>query len=151
MITQQQSAQSPASSHAAPSQEEIKTSWSADDYVKRVLIRSSDDVVKRVLSGKLISLKEAAKLFPPGRNGKHVHVSSITRYILRGVDGELLGAVRWGSRWITSKEEVERFVAALTTRQLAKSGVRCDGARATSLAQQRHQERVDAQLDALGV
>ena len=67
-----------------------------------------------ILSEKLISLVEAAKRLPPGRNGKPTHVSTILRWILHGIRGVKLEAVRCGGRWVTSEEALARFMQRLT-------------------------------------
>jgi hypothetical protein len=66
-----------------------------------------------------ISLAQAARLLPPGRNGRPVTLGCVLRWILRGAkapDGHRvhLEAVRLGGRWLTSKEGLQRFAEALT-------------------------------------
>jgi hypothetical protein len=56
---------------------------------------------------------------PPARNGKRTHLSTLLRWIhlgARGPSGEpvRLEAVRLGSRWLTSREALQRFASALT-------------------------------------
>jgi hypothetical protein len=68
-----------------------------------------------------LPLAAAAKLVPPGRNGKRTHLSTLLRWILQGAkspSGEIvrLDAARLGSRWVTSREALQRFAAALTPR-----------------------------------
>jgi hypothetical protein len=58
-------------------------------------------------------------LLPSNRAGKRAAFSTIWRWILKGVcsiDGRVvkLEAARVGARWLTSKEAIERFSAALT-------------------------------------
>jgi hypothetical protein len=67
----------------------------------------------------LIPLAVAAKLVPPGRNGKRTHISTLLRWILRGAkspSGQLvrLEAARLGSRWVTSRAALQRFAEKLT-------------------------------------
>jgi hypothetical protein len=66
-----------------------------------------------------LPLAAAAKLVPPGRNGKRTHLSTLLRWILQGAkspSGEIvrLEAARLGARWVTSREALQRFSAALT-------------------------------------
>lgn len=98
-----------------------------------------------------LSLSQAAKLVPPTRQDKQVHVSTIVRWILRGVRGVRLEAVRVGGRWVTTHEALERFSAALTAQYVAPT----EGS-AASIAQsperrQNQQKRVEQLLAAMGV
>ena len=66
-----------------------------------------------------LSLAAAAKVIPPGRNGKCTHLSTILRWIISGVKNPSgmrirLEAVRMGSRWVTSWEALRRFSDRLT-------------------------------------
>jgi hypothetical protein len=66
-----------------------------------------------------IPLAAACCLVPPGRNGRRTHLSTILRWILRGAkspSGEIvrLEGLRLGSRWVTSKEALQRFAERLT-------------------------------------
>jgi hypothetical protein len=68
-----------------------------------------------------LPLAAAAKLVPPARSGKRTHLSTLVRWITRGApgpDGQLvrLDAVRLGSRWVTSRQALQRFAEALTPR-----------------------------------
>jgi hypothetical protein len=63
-----------------------------------------------------INLVEAAALLPPGRAGARVHPATLTRWILSGVravggNRVKLRAVRCGSRWLTTREWLEHFLA----------------------------------------
>jgi hypothetical protein len=99
-----------------------------------------------------LPLAVAARLVPPARGGKRTHLSTILRWILegtRGPSGETvrLEAVRLGSRWMTSREALQRFADRLTPR--------LDGdpapAPRTSGRRQRASERAAAELTALGI
>jgi hypothetical protein len=66
-----------------------------------------------------ISLKEAARLVPPARDGHRCHLSTLLRWILQGCrspTGEVvrLEALRLGGKWITSREALQRFAERLT-------------------------------------
>lgn len=68
---------------------------------------------------KTLSLTQAAKLLPPGRQGRPVNLSTVFRWIADGVqapDGSIvrLDAVRLGGRWLTSVEALQRFAEAQT-------------------------------------
>jgi hypothetical protein len=68
-----------------------------------------------------ISLQEAARILPAGRNGQPVHLSCVLRWILDGAKGPSgdrvrLDGLRVGGRWITSREALQRFAEALTPR-----------------------------------
>jgi hypothetical protein len=67
----------------------------------------------------LLPLAAAAALLPPGRRGKKTHIGTLVRWIQNGVllpSGERvrLEANRLGSRWLTSLQAIERFMAAQT-------------------------------------
>lgn len=62
----------------------------------------------------LISLKEAAKLFPKNARGKHPHISCIYRYTTTGCRGVVLESIQAGSVRSTSREAVARFFERLT-------------------------------------
>jgi len=64
----------------------------------------------------LISLKDAAKLFPKNARGKHPHISCIYRYTTTGCRGVVLESVQAGSVRCTSREAVARFFKRLTER-----------------------------------
>ncbi len=73
------------------------------------------------LTETILTLADAAKLLPRGRAGRPVHLSCILRWIIDGAkspDGSRvrLGGVRLGSRWVTSREALQRFAEALTPR-----------------------------------
>ena len=65
------------------------------------------------------SLAEAARLFPSSRNGRPVHVATLTRWIndgVRGRDGQVirLRATRLPGRWVVTDAAVDEFLDALT-------------------------------------
>jgi hypothetical protein len=67
----------------------------------------------------LLSLREAAKLLPSARQGRPVSFACVWRWVLHGcraADGQLvrLEALRLGSRWVTSKEAIQRWAERLT-------------------------------------
>jgi hypothetical protein len=99
-----------------------------------------------------ISLAAAAKLIPPGRNGKRCHLSTLLRWILTGAKNPSgavvkLDASRLGARWVTSREAIQRFMGALTPR--------LDGPPApaprTSKARSRANARAERELTRVGI
>jgi hypothetical protein len=66
-----------------------------------------------------LTLSDASKILPRGRNGARPQLSTLLRWALDGVhglDGRLvrLEAVRLGRKWVTSRQALQRFVGALT-------------------------------------
>jgi hypothetical protein len=66
-----------------------------------------------------IPLAEAAALIPPARGGKKTHLSTLLRWIVKGVRSPIgetvrLEAIRLGGRWMTSREALQRFAERLT-------------------------------------
>jgi hypothetical protein len=64
-------------------------------------------------------LPQASKYLPNGRRGRPVHFTTLLRWVLDGVVGPAgqrirLEAIRLGSKWVTSKEALQRFAEALT-------------------------------------
>jgi hypothetical protein len=71
------------------------------------------------ISETTLSLIQAARLLPPGRNGRPVTLSCVLRWVLRGAPGPngervRLEALRLGGRWLTSREAIQRFAESLT-------------------------------------
>jgi hypothetical protein len=98
-----------------------------------------------------IPLARARKFFPPGRGGKSTHISTLVRWIINGArsnDGTVvrLEALRIGSRWVTSREAIQRFAEALTPRLNSASP-----ASRTRTARLRASKRAAEQLDKLGL
>jgi hypothetical protein len=95
----------------------------------------------------LITLPQAARLVPPARNGKKTHVSTILRWILRGVDGAHLEGARLGGRWFTSRGALQRFAERLTPN--------LDGERAMAprspTARERAVARAERRLEKVGI
>ncbi|MBV8232948.1 MAG: DUF1580 domain-containing protein [Planctomycetaceae bacterium] len=86
---------------------------------------------------KPLSLAQAARGVPPTRQDKPVHVSTLTRWILRGVHGVRLEAARLGGRWVTSEEAICRFSAALTDLQDTPAGALAPDTRRAHIARRR--------------
>jgi hypothetical protein len=66
----------------------------------------------------LLTLAQAARLCPGGRQGRPTHSSTIYRWTEYGVRGHKLEAIRLGGTLYTSREALQRFAECLTcTRQ----------------------------------
>jgi hypothetical protein len=95
-----------------------------------------------------VFLTQAARLLPSGRNGRPVHVSTLLRWILRGVStlaGPVrLEALRAGGRWFTSAEALRRFSQRVT------DGRRHGGPAESPNAAPTAVDRADAELQELG-
>jgi hypothetical protein len=100
----------------------------------------------------VLSLKEAAKLLPPGRLGRPTSFACLWRWVLSGArapDGGTvkLEALRLGGRWVTSRQALQRFAERLTPRvdddpaPLPRSPAR----------RQREDERAARKLDEIGI
>jgi hypothetical protein len=72
--------------------------------------KDASDRVQRVLSENVITLREAA-IEIQAATGIKPDKSSLTRWILRGVGGCKLDAVRIGRQWVTSSQSITRFIA----------------------------------------
>jgi len=100
----------------------------------------------------LIPLAAAARLVPPGRNGKRCHLSTILRWIMTGAkapDGTVvrLEGLRIGGRWTTSRQALQRFAERLTRRL---DGPAPAGAH-TPARRGRAAERAGAELENMGI
>ena len=100
-----------------------------------------------------LPLAAAAKLVPPGRNGKRTHLSTLLRWILKGAkspSGEIvrLEAARLGSRWVTSREALQRFAEALTP---SLSETPAASLPRAPTARRRASERAEAELNQLDI
>jgi hypothetical protein len=103
----------------------------------------------------VLSLSQAARLLPPGRGSAHVHAATLTRWILQGCRAPggrrvCLRAARVGSRWVTSREALNEFLAALTPRHGA-GPLTPDPAPRTPAQRRRASTRAEAELARLGL
>ena len=62
----------------------------------------------------LMTLAQAARLRPLGRNGRPQHISTVYRHAHRGIRGVRLEVVRLGGSLYTSRQAVQRFAERLT-------------------------------------
>jgi hypothetical protein len=101
----------------------------------------------------LYNFAKAARFVPPARNGKKTHISTLLRWATKGAKGPRgttvrLEAMRLGNRWVTSREAIERFMAALTPRPDAQRDT--PGSR-TAIRRQQASARAAEELDRLGL
>jgi hypothetical protein len=101
----------------------------------------------------VLSLCEACRLIPPARGGRHCHISTPLRWITRGVvttDGRRvrLRASRLGARWLTSREAIADFMAALTPQSEMSDQSQAPRTPGKRL---REAERAAERLEALGI
>jgi hypothetical protein len=95
----------------------------------------------------LITLPQAANLVPPARNGKKTHVSTVLRWILKGIDGVKLEGIRIGGRWLTSTPALQRFGERVTP---DLNGERSKGPRSPS-QRERAIARAERRLERIGI
>src|SRR5262245_36402702 len=102
-----------------------------------------------------LTLDQARALLPPGRNGAKPTLGCMLRWIFDGAyalgpDGRRtdekvrLEAVRFGGRWITSKEALNRFSERLTPRL---DGDASEAKPRTPAKRARSSERAAAELE----
>jgi hypothetical protein len=99
-----------------------------------------------------LPLAAATKLIPAGRGGKKTHISTLIRWILRGVQslsGETvhLEALRLGNRWVTSREAIQSFAERLPPTTDAPPPPRPR----TATARRRASEHAGHELDKIGI
>ncbi len=67
-----------------------------------------------LLTEETLTLKDAAKALPRIRPGRKIHVSTLYRWISRGVSGVHLESLKLGGTLLTSREALQRFAVRLT-------------------------------------
>ena len=123
------------------------------DCRQLTLDATPDDLRRRVevIPPLYVTLAQAAKSLPPGRNGRPVHVATLLRWVVAGTSspsGEIvrLQAVRMGGRWLTTREWLEDYARRLTPTFGAEPPLRPSSSARTRVA-----ERTARELDALGI
>jgi hypothetical protein len=96
------------------------------------------------------NLPQVASQISPGRQGRPVHISTLTRWVVKGVrasDGSRirLRAVRFPSGWRTTLEWVHEFIQAITADRIGHP-VTVRGRRAAT-RRDRELDRKDRELD----
>lgn len=78
--------------------------------------RNWSTITERVRSETVLSAAKAAKLIPSDRSRRgHVSIDAIVKWILNGKRGVFLDGFKAGGKaWFTSKEAIDRFIAALS-------------------------------------
>ncbi len=100
------------------------------------------------LTENVISLAEAAKLYPHRRRGRPTHLSCVYRHTTSGCRGIRLEFIQCGATRCTSKEAVARFFAKLTAQAAGNSAP----IPASTFCQRRPEiERAERELDAAGI
>src|SRR5262245_61856421 len=99
------------------------------------------------------NLSDLCQYVPPGRDGTKTHLSTLLRWVLKGVraaDGRVvrLDALRLGGRWISARQALQRFAEALTPRAEAPAPIQTP--RSPS-KRQRAAEKAGQQLEAMGI
>lgn len=99
-----------------------------------------------------LSLADACRIIPAARGASRTHVSTLCRWIVRGTvapDGRRvrLRAARIGGRWVTSREAIHEYIAALTPDQDAPA----PAPRPTPAQRRRQQAQDMRELEAAGV
>lgn len=85
-------------------------------------------------------------LIPARRRGSRLHVATVHRWALRGLRGVRLETVQVGAQRCTSVEALGRFFERAARQREAGAA-----AKTTAPANPAHQERVEAELDRLGL
>jgi hypothetical protein len=70
-----------------------------------------------ILNEKPIPLSKAARLFPSSNDEGTIHISTIHRWRTNGVRGVKLDAAMMGGRWVTTVEEIQRFIDRLSNQK----------------------------------
>lgn len=122
----------------------------ADDVSEAV-----PQVLAEIQSGEGLSLSAAGRLFPGHRGGGSVDPSTVFRWVTKGTraaNGHTvkLEAVRVGTRWLTSRPAVTRFVTALTAASGPIPAATKPTASRTPAARRRAAEKAVATLKAMG-
>ena len=106
-----------------------------------------------VTSEDTLTLTEACRLLPRGRNGSKPHLSTLLRWITTGApapDGRRvkLAAIRCGAKWVTSRAALREFTAALTP---ATSDAPSSPPPRSPATRRRASERAAAELTKAGI
>src|SRR5262245_22295980 len=104
-----------------------------------------------------VPFAKLAEELPPARSGKKCHLSTLIRWATKGARGPggqqvRLEAARLGHRWVSTREALARFMAALTPRPIqnpTESPVASEEPRTPS-QRQRASDRAAAELERIG-
>jgi hypothetical protein len=106
------------------------------DFSPRGLARRERSSLIDLTTETLIALGDAARLLPRKANGKRIHIKTVARWCLYGVQGIKLESLKLGRERYTSKEACQRFAESLTgSRLVGRSTI--DRSRADQEAERR--------------
>jgi Protein of unknown function (DUF1580) len=78
------------------------------------LVSPAEHETAPLFEERLLYLAEVPRHLASTLQGRRVHLSTVMRWRTRGVRGARLEAFRLGGRWVTSREALARFIAAVT-------------------------------------
>jgi hypothetical protein len=96
---------------------------------------------------RILSLAEAARMRPLGRDGRPTHPGTVRRWIKDGVRSVKLEGIRVGGSLFTSLEALQRFAERLTATEDKSSSTHVHTSPASP---RRASERAERMLDRLG-
>src|SRR4051794_33944068 len=73
-----------------------------------------------LLTETVLSYREAVLGVLPSTEGRTIHVGTLHRWRMRGLDGVKLESLKIGGRWYTSLQALERFFNRLSGRAQAQ-------------------------------
>ena len=97
----------------------------------------------------VLTVQAATSHLPPRANGQRVHVSTVYRWIARGIRGVVLESLRVGGTTYTSVQAIQRF-AERVTESAARTSPRVEisGSRARAIDRATRAVRLRLKLDA---
>lgn len=101
-----------------------------------------------VESEELITMKQAAELYPSRRVGKRLNVSTIWRWSLHGARGQILETCHVGGQRFTSRQALQRFIDGCSNAPTAHYP---NPPKRTAAQRQRDHEKAERELDRMGV
>ncbi len=95
----------------------------------------------------VLSLHDALTIIPKTRRGKSAHISTIHRWVQRGLQGVRLETISIGGVRCTSREALQRFFTRVTQVMDGRDAIARDG----PVGEGRRAQQVEAQLDLIGI
>ena len=96
----------------------------------------------------ILTFPQAARLVPKIHRGKSTHLSTIHRWVQRGVGGVHLETISIGGSRCTSREALERFFSLITAKK--NRGGTCEPTRTEAESARRRAGQIEVELDQLG-
>ena len=97
--------------------------------------RDWNAISSRLAREALLPIAQAARLIPTNRGERgHTSASALCRWILHGKGGIYLDGVRMGGGWLTSREALARFAAAISGQREPAPSIPSDTERARRAA-----------------